>query len=42
MSDNDSRENFVRDSKVPQKLQVYQPKEVNLSLAATKLIKKRV
>ena len=40
LSDNDSRENFVRDSKVPQKLQVYQPKEVNLSLAATKLIKK--
>ena len=39
-SDDHYVENFVRDTSVPYRLQIYQPKEVDLSLAETKLIKK--
>ena len=38
--DNNSRGNFTKNSSIPQVLQSYQPKEVNLSFTATKLIKK--
>lgn len=39
-TNNNTLDHFIRDKTVPQQLQTYQPKEVEFSLAETKIIKK--